>query len=60
KKKRVDEEADLEVTDSLEKYMGGRGDESEEDDGEEDEPEKDQDPQVFSVYESKEESGDEK
>ncbi|KAH9317103.1 hypothetical protein KI387_018872, partial [Taxus chinensis] len=40
--------------------MGGRGDESEEDGSKEEEIEKDQDPHVFSIYDSGEESGDEK
>ncbi|KAH9316355.1 hypothetical protein KI387_024982, partial [Taxus chinensis] len=46
KKKRVDKEADSEVTDNLEKYLGEGEDESEEDGGEEEEPEKDKEPHV--------------
>ncbi|KAH9295623.1 hypothetical protein KI387_039211, partial [Taxus chinensis] len=56
---RVDEEADSEVTDSLEKYLGEGEDESEGGGDEEEEPEKDKEPHVFSVYDSEEESGEE-
>ncbi|KAH9300167.1 hypothetical protein KI387_011750, partial [Taxus chinensis] len=41
KKQRVEEEANTKETDSLEKYVGKREGESEEDNNEEDEPEKD-------------------
>ncbi|KAH9308835.1 hypothetical protein KI387_036746, partial [Taxus chinensis] len=47
KKQRLDEEADSEATESFEKYMAGRGHESEGDGGiEEEETEKDQEPHV--------------
>ncbi|KAH9288963.1 hypothetical protein KI387_033080, partial [Taxus chinensis] len=49
-----------EVTKSLEKYLGEREDESEGGGDEEEEPEKEKEPHVFSVYDSKEESGEEK
>ncbi|KAH9316880.1 hypothetical protein KI387_018649, partial [Taxus chinensis] len=44
KKQRVDEEADLEVTDSLEKYLGEGQDESEGGGDEEEDIEKDKEP----------------
>ncbi|KAH9315565.1 hypothetical protein KI387_024192, partial [Taxus chinensis] len=53
KKKKVMEEADLEETESLEKYIGER------DDNEENDPEGDQGPLVFSVHDSEEEGREE-
>ncbi|KAH9328981.1 hypothetical protein KI387_001089, partial [Taxus chinensis] len=55
----MEEEADSEETDSLEKYMGRKDDDSEEDDNGEDDHERPQEPLVFSVYDLGEESGEE-
>ncbi|KAH9331272.1 hypothetical protein KI387_003380, partial [Taxus chinensis] len=54
KKKKVMEEADSEETESLEKYVGER------DEDEEDEPEGDHEPLVFSMHDLEEEGKGEK
>ncbi|KAH9291063.1 hypothetical protein KI387_044634, partial [Taxus chinensis] len=44
KKQRIEEEADSEEIESLERYIGEKDDDEEEDDNEEDDPERDQEP----------------
>ncbi|KAH9296329.1 hypothetical protein KI387_039917, partial [Taxus chinensis] len=56
---RVDEEADSEATDSLEKYLGEGEDESEGGGDKEEDPKKEKEPHVFSVYDSEEKSEEE-